>query len=107
MNQRFAYDDVSVFKLSRNMRVEALGAGTAAGQELAEFSRWLLDIGEGCNGERVKLPEDMVVDYDDENGMIDDVFPDLALGGNMLDAAILMPLRQGNSQLFFKDPNNN
>ncbi len=77
------------------MRVEALGAGTAAGQDLAEFSRWLLDIGEGRSGERVKLPEDVIVDYDDENGMIDDIFPDLALGGNMLDAAILMPLMRG------------
>jgi hypothetical protein len=77
------------------MRVEALGAGTAAGQNLAQFSRWLLDIGEGCSGERVKLPEDVIMDYEDETGMIDEIFPDLALGGNMLDAAILMPLMQG------------
>ena len=84
------------------MRVEALGAGTAAGRDLAAFSQWLLNIGEGNSGERVKLPEDVIVDYDDENTMIDDVFPDLALGGNMLDAAILMPLMRGNSH--FKIP---
>jgi hypothetical protein len=84
------------------MRVEALGAGTTAGRDLAAFSQWLLNIGEGNSGERVKLPEDVFVDYDDENTMIDDVFPDLALGGNMLDAAILMPLMRGNSH--FKIP---
>lgn len=79
------------------MRVEALGASTAAGKDLAEFSRLLLDIGEGRTGDRVKLPEDVVMDFEDENGMIDDIFPDLAIGGNMLDAAILMPLTRENS----------
>ncbi len=34
----------------------------------------------------MKLREDVIMDYDDENGMIDDIFPDLAFGGNMLDA---------------------
>jgi hypothetical protein len=76
------------------MRVEALGAGTAAGQELAEFSRWLLNIGEGCSGDRVQLPEDIIMDFADEDAMIDDIFPDLATGGNAVDACILMPLIQ-------------
>jgi hypothetical protein len=102
--KNFAFDNVSVFKLTRNMRVEALGAGTAAGQDLAQFSRWLLDIGEGSSGERVKLPEDVILDYEEEVGMIDDIFPDLAFGGNMLDAAILMPLRQGFSHPFTENP---
>ncbi len=59
-----------VHHLTRNMRVEALGAGSAAGQELQQFSRWLLDIGEGKTGDHVKIPEDLLLDYEDEDAMI-------------------------------------
>ena len=76
------------------MRVEALGAGSAAGQELQQFSRWLLDIGEGKSRERVKIPDEMLLDFEDEAAMIHDVFPDLVSGGDMLHACILMPLTQ-------------
>ncbi len=74
------------------MRVEVLGAASTAGRELQQFSRWLLDIGEGKTGERVKVPEDMLLDFDDEDAMIQEVFPDLASGGDSVDACILMPL---------------
>ncbi len=76
------------------MRVEALGAGSAAGQELQQFSRWLLDIGEGKTGDRVKIPDDMLIDFEDDDAMIKDVFPDLAIGADSVDACILMPLTQ-------------
>ena len=69
-----------VKKLTKNMRVEALGAGSAAGSELQEFCQWLLEIGEGKNGEKVKLPEAVVMDYEDEKAMIDDIFPNLTDG---------------------------
>ncbi len=85
---------MNVHRLTRNMRVEALGAGSAAGQELQQFSRWLLDIGEGKTGDRVKIPDEMLLDFEDEDAMIHDVFPDLISGGDMLHACILMPLTQ-------------
>ncbi len=88
------FDDVKVHRLTRNMRVEALGAASAAGQELQQFSRWLLEIGEGKTGERVKLPEEMLVDFADEDALIHEVFPNLASGGDSVDACILMPLPQ-------------
>ncbi len=75
------------------MRVEALGVGTAAGQDLARFSQWLLSIGEGQAGERVLLPDDILMDFEEEEAMINDIFPDLA-AGDTLHSAILMPLIQ-------------
>ena len=47
MKRSILWDDVVVMKLTRNMRVEAVGEATVAGQQLKEFSRWLLQIGEG------------------------------------------------------------
>ena len=100
MKRSALWDDVTVMKLTRNMRVEALGEGTVAGEQLKIFSRWLLDIGEGRNGDKVKLPEDIVMDFEDEQAFIDDIFPNLAAGGNTLNSAILMPL----AQEYFKHP---
>ena len=96
MKRSILWDTVEVMKLTRNMRVEALGEGSDAGRHLREFSNWLLEIGEGRNGEKVKVPEDMAMDFEDEQSFIDDIFPNLAVGGNTLNAAILMPLTQGN-----------
>ncbi len=87
-------------KLTRNMRVEALGEGSIAGQQLREFSKWLLAIGEGQSGAKVKLPEDIVMDFEDEQAFINDIFPNLAAGDTM-NAAILMPLAQGTFLNFF------
>jgi ATP-dependent DNA helicase PIF1 len=94
MKRSTLWEAVEVMKLTRNMRVEALGEGSAAGQQLRKFSKWLLDIGEGRSGEKVKVPEDMAMDFEDEQAFIDDVFPNLAAGGNTLNAAILLPLAQ-------------
>jgi hypothetical protein len=95
MKRSILWQDVTVMNLTRNMRVEALGEGSEAGQELKAFSKWLLDIGEGRSGAKVKLPEDIVMDFEDEQGFIDDVFPNLSVGGDSLKSAILMPLTQG------------
>ncbi len=91
-----AFVDVCVQKLTKNMRVEALGAGSAAGKELQEFSQWLLQIGEGRSGEKVGLPEDIVMDFEDEKAMMQEIFPDLTDGAACLSSCILMPLMQNN-----------
>jgi hypothetical protein len=60
----FAFDSMHVHHLTRNMRMEAVGAGSAAGQDL------LLNFGEGMTGDRVKIPEDLLLDYEDEKAML-------------------------------------
>lgn len=94
MKRSLLWEYVTVLKLTRNMRVEALGADSAAGQELRDFSKWLLEIGEGRSGPKVKMPEDIVMDFEDDQAFIDDIFPNLASGGDTLSSAILMPLDQ-------------
>ena len=44
------------------------------------------------SGKKVKMPEDIVMDFEDEQALIDEIFPDLAIGGDCLNSAILMPL---------------
>jgi hypothetical protein len=85
---------VHVMKLTRNMRVEALGATSAAGIAMHTFSRWLLDMGEGKAGPKMVFPADMMMDYEDVDGMIDEVFPDLGVGRDSLNSCILMPLNK-------------
>ena len=53
-----------VLNLSINMRVQLLGASTAAGATMNDFSRWLLDIGGGVH-ERVIIPAAIQADHDD------------------------------------------
>ena len=82
-----------MINLTRNMRVEALGAGTAAGLELQRFSSWLLEVGSGTSGKHVRVPDKVFMDFEDKQAMINDIFPHLAVGGDSSDSAILMPLR--------------
>lgn len=85
---------VQVMKLTRNMRVEALGSSTTAGQAMQRFSQWLLDLGEGKEGTHVSFPAEMFVDFEDVENMIQGVFPNLNEGDGCLDSCILMPLNK-------------
>lgn len=81
-------------KLTRNMRVEALGLQSSEGAAMHAFSQWLLDIGEGKQGTKLVLENDMVVDYEDDQRFVGDIFPNLRSGEATLDSCILMPLNK-------------
>lgn len=88
------WPSVKVMKLTRNMRVESLGSGSAAAIAMQNFSTWLLEVGSGFAGNRVVLPREMMMEFDDVDRMIDDVFPNLDSDGESLNACILLPLNK-------------
>jgi hypothetical protein len=72
------WSDMAVHKLTDNMRALRLvqqGADPTAQQE---WSKFLLDIGDGVTGEHIRLPDDICMESEDVNDLVQWVFGDLA-----------------------------
>lgn len=85
---------VKVMNLTRNMRVESLGVHSEEGREMQGFTSWLLKIGDGVEGGRLRIPIDMAADFDDMDALIQDIFPNLRSEEECLNSCILMPLNK-------------
>ena len=85
------WPSIKVFNLTENMRVKMSGS-----EELADFSSWLLSVGDGtCGDGSVEIPTEMFTDEDRLQSLTDFVYPDLeknAANGQWLsERAVLCP----------------
>lgn len=92
-----------LLRLSQNMRVERLrGQDDAAAEQLASFTNFLLEVGEGLprhpDTSYVQVPDRLLAPTADPKGLITAVFGDLARyqgdGQDLVDRGILTPLNE-------------
>ncbi|XP_066361401.1 uncharacterized protein [Miscanthus floridulus] len=83
------WSSVTVLTLTKNMRLSSLGLDSQARQELSDFSRWILDVGDGRvnsfakEGETepawIKIPHDLLLMPKEDNisCIVHAIYPDL------------------------------
>jgi ATP-dependent DNA helicase PIF1 len=84
INASKIWDHCQVLTLTKNMRLQC-GSSEIEKQEMAEFSRWILDIGEGRLGNPndgvtdIEIPQDLLLtNFDDPIlAIVNNTYPDL------------------------------
>ncbi|KAJ1256533.1 hypothetical protein BS78_K010100 [Paspalum vaginatum] len=85
------WENVILLTLTKNMRIASPDLTIAAQQEVAEFSQWVLDVGEGrikvtakkgeTDASWIEIPHDLLLmtDGDKITCLVEAVYPDLAI----------------------------
>jgi ATP-dependent DNA helicase PIF1 len=85
INSSYIWDHVQVLTLTKNMRLQCVGNSQVEKDELSEFSKWILDVGEGKIGEPndgvvdIKIPQELLItEFDDPIlSIIQSTYPNL------------------------------
>lgn len=71
------------------MRVQRVGRETQTGQQIEQFAKWLLDIGNGVF-KKVVVPSSMWVDFGEPLALIQKVFPELGTSESAAEGACIL-----------------